>query len=381
MNLNWLDCLKIFYNAKLNKDSFDGKFSSGVIKESADSTFPNILFPITKEKMYGGSIMASAISEVMKDRPENFSEILNFNTCFYSPTPNSNHSSSYVVKKGRNFEFKDVYFYSDEKKEIITAKVNILIEKNDTNLEKNQENKIENSIEKSNLEKPAEFKRKPQSPRKPKIPLTLNTFNILNTSKTRDPNFKLNPHIDNSIEALGFDIQKFYISKPFDTFMMDFFRSFDENFDNKLQSLKENSGFLFFLEFLTATFDLKVINEKPFTVSYSVPEMCPESEITPMIVYLIDILMVCFSAIPNKVPIYDPKKIIFSSIEHHMRFIKKMNCAPKRKGTVEFPIELFVKRSDSFFVYAHILNDSGEVFCHAFQLVYLINLEATKSKL
>lgn len=365
--MNWPKYLKLLFDINQNNQVLDFQKQTPV----------DLYFPLLKGKMYGGSIMADALCHCLVKREPNM-EILKFNTRFYYPTDINPFPMPIDIKKGKNFRFTNVNFYTDKTETKITSTTYALLELNSTEVVENirtEENTKETEMafnKEVSQSMDRELIEEHHDPNIPPTDLAIVPASSLNFNSIPDVNPSLRP--DNLDEKPRVENTK----QRFDTFMFDFFKSIDKDFMKSYDFLNENSGFLSFIQFLTTSYDLKVESINPLRISYSIDCIVPDPEVIYLIVYLVDILMVCFASIQGQVPIHDIRKISISSIEHQMNFVNKMDCSVSRKGVIECFNDQLMKRGDCFFVNAQIFGSQDKVFCHVFQLLLLLNL---KSKL
>lgn len=324
----------------LNKDKLKS-LDEQIIKDSSDNFYN---FPITKGKMYGGALMANSVANCLEN-----GKLLNFKTSFFYPTDEKSDGETKSLKEGANFKWVE-FIYTSKAKSRLSARTTALIDLSvpfEGDASKNESILSYNPHLKNN-----------------NIPVPVGEAESILSS---NPNFT-NDNIP--------------VPVPFNIFMLNFFESIDTEFQENHKSYRESNGFLDFLDFLTETFDLAIQSTSPFKISYSISKKCPEDEISNCLIYLIDILMVCYAGIPSKQPIHNNQKIIFSSIEHEMNFIKNIANSLKRNGIIEFSLLSCPQGNSFYFVAAEIFSENKICFCQALQIVNLAPLrKSTKSKL
>lgn len=301
--------------------------------QDSKSALQNLYFPLTTGRMYGGALMANSVFYCLQEaeKQQKRFELINFKTCFFNPTTDKSHGTTNLLKAGQNFRWGE-YLYinpgNNNESSKLTARTTVLID-------------------------------------------SAKTFSGLSEN---DPDLMESPVLHDRINAT-------HQGESFNSYMLNFFQSIDEHFFENLEFYKKSNGFLDFIEFISTLFNLRIENESPLEISYSISQDCPEEEITSIIIYMIDILMICFTAIPTKQPIHDRRLLIFSSVEHEMKFVKNIPNKMKRSGLIISSLLSCPKENPFYFVAANIISSDGHLFCHATQIVNLSNLKYRTSKL
>lgn len=279
-------------------------------------------FPLSEGKMYGGALMENSVSQILNG--SKIDELKKFTTFFYHPTSNKSVGEKFITKDGPNIkwtEFRNIEEWMSGKR--LTAVTFALFDKSEPTAVDNENSLISN----------------------PKV------------------------EVKENLDLM-----------PFNDYMKEFFKSIDANFDLNNGTYRQSNGLLDFLDFLTESFDLKIQRTSHLKMFYSISEKCPEDEIHSCLIYLIDILMVCYAAIPSNQPIHNSQKIVYSSLEHQMNFVQTVKNSLMRKGMIEFSISSCPNANSSHFVDAKIFNEDKINFCRASQIVFLAQRRNPKTK-